>query len=645
MCGIVGIIHPEYDLEAILQAMCAAIRHRGPDGEGIAHKNGVGIGMRRLSIIDVAGGSQPIYNEDGRLAIVFNGEIYNYIELKDELIRRGHTFQTQSDTETILHAYEEWGVECLSRLNGMFAFAIWERDCQRLFIARDRLGKKPLYYRHDGNSFAFASEIRALRQIPSAEVTLDLAAIHHYLSLQYIPAPLSVYREIRKLPPAHYLITDGKTLQIERYWELDYEPKWTDPSSDLRAQLRGLIGDAVRLRLRSDVPLGVFLSGGIDSTIILAEMAHQLHQPVEAFTISFNEGEFNEADYAARTAQAFDAHHHRFVVQPSGEEDLKLLVHWLDEPFANSSALPTFYLAQETRRHVTVALSGDGGDEVFGGYQRYLLDHWLRPYEAIPSFLRDPFAKLLAGAIRPRHDVPTEANWRLGIKRLEQVTTVPRSASILRWSSYFSEAMKMQLYTPAMRMETADLDTTGIIADDFFRAHAHSQLDRTLFSDLVNYLTDDGHVKIDRMSMANSLEVRNPFMDVHVVEFAARLPDALKIDRLVQKRILREAYADVLPAEISRRPKRGFAVPLSEWFNGSLRHFAEETLLSPHAVTADLFERSAITRLFEEHRDHRDDHGKRLWALLVLELWLRKENSSISLGSPTAERSSQLSMT
>jgi asparagine synthase (glutamine-hydrolysing) len=625
MCGIVGLVNTTVeDVRGTLHVMCEALYHRGPDGEGIDQRAASGIGMRRLSIIDLSSGDQPIYNEDGRLAIVFNGEIYNYLELRDELIAQGHHFQTHSDTETIVHAYEEWGAACLARLNGMFAFAIWDRTTDQMFMARDRIGKKPLYYRQDGTSFAFASELRALRQIPGLTWTLNTEAIHHYLSLQYIPAPLSIFREVHKLPPAHYLITDGHTVTIQRYWDLDFEPKWDASWADLRRLLRELVSDAVRLRLRSDVPLGVFLSGGLDSAIVLAEMARLMDRPVEAFTISFDESAFDEADYAAQAAELHGAHHHRFMVHLSAADDPFMLASWLDEPFANSSALPTFYLSQQTRQHVTVALSGDGGDEVFGGYQRYVLDRLIRPYEALPAWVRDPLIEAATARIHPRQDVPTEANWRLGLKRLRQVTSIPRTASLLRWGSYFSEPMKAALYTAEMRATCAGLDSTAILDVDYRRARAIHPLDRTLYTDLVNYLTDDGHVKIDRMAMANSLEVRNPYVDVRVVEFAARLPLEAKIAGFTQKRLLREAFRDVLPPATVKRPKRGFAVPLGTWFNRELGTIARETLLAPNSCTRPLFEPHAVQRLFDEHWNGRDDHGKRLWALLMLELWLQK---------------------
>jgi len=627
MCGIVGLINAQVDVTATLHAMCEAIKHRGPDGEGIGAAGDRGIAMRRLSIIDVAGSDQPIYSEDRRLAIVFNGEIYNYQALRAELIACGHTFITQGDTETVIHAYEQWGTSCLTRLNGMFAFAIWNRESGQLFIARDRLGKKPLYYRQDGGRFAFASEIAALRQIPDLNWTLDLTAIHHYLSLQYVPTPLSIYREIAKLPPASYLITDGQTIQIERYWDLDYEPKWTTPLPELRDQLRELVGDAVRIRLQSEVPLGAFLSGGLDSAIVVAEMARQSTQPPETFTIRFAESAFDESPYAAEVAAYLHTSHQCVTVQLDPASDPTMLAAHLDEPFADPSALPMFYLTRHTREKVTVALSGDGSDEVFAGYQRYVLDGLMRGVESVPGILRNPAIGALARFSRPPHDVPTEANWRLGLARLAQVNRLPASASILRWGSYFDEPLKHALYTPAMRAATADHISSGIIEAAFQRAHARQRLDRTLYADLTNYLPDNGHFKVDRLSMQNSVEVRNPFMDVRLVEFAARLPISAKIHGFTQKRLLREAYADRLPPTISTRPKRGFAVPINSWLHGELGTAFESIMLDPAACTAPIFQPTVIKRLLAEHRGHVDDHSKRLWALLMLELWLREHDT------------------
>jgi asparagine synthase (glutamine-hydrolysing) len=624
MCGIVGLISSQLDLQQTLHNMCESIRHRGPDDEGLACQGKIGIGMRRLSIIDLSGGHQPIYNEDGRFAIVFNGEIYNYVELYDELQQLGHVFQTHSDTETIVHAYEEWGPDCLQRLNGMFAFAIWDRVKGQLFIVRDRLGKKPLYYRYQDGLFAFASEVRALKQIPDLSWTVDLEAVHHYLSLQYIPTPLSIYREVRKLPPAHWLLTDGKTLTIQRYWNVDYIPKRRESLTDLQEELRHLIGEAVRLRLRSDVPLGVFLSGGLDSAVILAEMARQMSRPVEAFTIGFEEGEFNEVEYAAQVAQMHGANHHRFTVKISADNDPFMLARQLDEPFANSSALPTFYLAQQTRHHVTVALSGDGSDEVFAGYQRYVLDRLIPWYAPTPAVWGNRVVNLASTKLRVRHDLPTEANWVLGLKRIPQVIGIPRTASVLRWGSYFNEAMKQELYTPEMTAATQNLSSVQILDDDYRRACADSALDRTLYTDLMNYLPDDGHFKVDRMSMANSLEVRQPYMDVNVVEFAARLPLEAKISGLTQKALLRQAYTAVLPRSTVKRPKRGFAVPISQWFHGPLGDVTRQVVLGADAHTRQFFRPEICQRLIDEHAQRKDDHGKRLWALLILELWLRE---------------------
>lgn len=622
MCGICGLWRREGAVSKTdIVCMCDRLVHRGPDGDGYYVQGSLGLGMRRLAIIDVEGGSQPIANEDDTIFLVFNGEIYNYVELHDELVRRGHRFKTRSDTETIVHAYEEYGFDCLKHFNGMFAFALWDSRQQRLWVCRDPLGEKPLYYRWDGETLIFASELKALQ----SAMDYDPEAVHHYLTFQHIPAPYSIYKQVRKLPAAHYLLLENEQLTIRRYWDLPFMPQWTDDSAVLQERLREEVRRAVNWRLRSDVPLGAFLSGGIDSAVVVALMAELLERPVEAFTIAFDDAAFDESGAARILAQHVGAHHTVESVRLDALNDLPRLLPYLDEPFADSSAIPTFYISRLARRHVTVALSGDGGDEVFGGYQRYSLDKLARLYGYVPSVIRTQVVDRIADRMDISRAVPIEANYALGLRRLKQVMATPDSASILRWGSFFTEAMKADLYQPDFKAETNSPDLLG---QTFHRSDARSLTGRTLYTDTLHYLPDNGLVKTDRMSMANSLELRAPLIDVKLVEFAARLPDHFKVNGLKRKVLFKKAFADKLPPGWEKRPKRGFEVPVSLWMRDQLYEMAQDTLLNPQAATRAWFRPDAIQAMLSAHRARQEDHGRRLWALLILELWIQHANSA-----------------
>ena len=414
MCGISGLVFrdPERPVEeTVLGRMNAAIRHRGPDSDGFYLRPGVGLAMRRLAIVDLTTGDQPLSNEDGSVWIVFNGEIYNYPQLRPELEKRGHLFRTHSDTEAIVHLYEEHGLDCVQHLRGMFAFAIWDEKRRRLFIARDRVGKKPLYFAEHDGALLFGSELKCLLQYPGFPREPDLAAIHHYLTLQYVPDPQSALRHARKLPPAHRLVWEAGRVSIERYWQLPYEPKWTTPAAELRAQVRATITEAVRIRLMSDVPLGAHLSGGIDSAIIVGLMAGLMDRPVKTFSIGFKEEAFNELEHARTVAEKFGTEHHEFIVEPAAIELLPSLVEHFDEPFADAAAIPTWYLARMTREHVTVALNGDGGDEAFGGYQRYFADPLADLYRLVPKAVRHGVLDRLLRALPVQSGRPVERSF------------------------------------------------------------------------------------------------------------------------------------------------------------------------------------------------------------------------------------------
>ncbi len=625
MCGICGIAPASSKLpDALtLERMNNALRHRGPDGEGFYLGEGIGLAMRRLAIIDVQGGDQPIPNEDQSLWIVFNGEIYNFLELRPELERRGHRFRTHSDTECILHLYEERGEAALESLRGMFAIAIWDTRRHRLFLARDRLGKKPLYYTIQQGTLYFASELPALLRVLPSRPPIDLQAIDLYLGLQYIPDPLTAYQGIYKLPPAHFLIWENGQLRIERYWGLSYQPKWRASEAELREELRFQLKEAVRLRLISEVPLGAHLSGGIDSSIIVALMAELSHEPVKTFSVGFEEESFSELEYARAVAERYATDHHEFILRYQDlPATLETILSHFGEPFADPSALPLYHLSRLTRQHVTVALNGDGGDEAFAGYHRYWLDRWANLYLKAPSFLTRGLVPRLVHHLPDASERPAGQSLINGLKRLEQLPQIDPRASLLRWSSYFSPAQRAALWKPEYQSQI-DLSQAEQHFVGYFDRAAGSWLDRTLYTDLHTYLPGDLLVKADRMTMAASLEGRSPFLDHLFMEWAARLPDEMKLHGRVGKVLLRRAFADALPPRVGKRGKQGFGIPLATWFRGPLREWATELLLAPASPLLEWFRRPFLEQLLEEHLRLRADHGKRLYALVMLALWAR----------------------
>ncbi len=623
ICGLAGAGPLPGESRQWVRRMSDALVHRGPDDEGLHAEAQAVLGMRRLSIIDVAGGHQPIANEDETVWTVFNGEIYNHAQLRSTLEGRGHRFRTRSDTEVIVHAYEEYGSECPSHLAGMFAFAIWDRRRRRLFAARDRLGQKPFYYARCGELLGFGSELKALMRLPLVSDEIDEVALHHYLSLQYVPEPWSAYRAVRKLPAAHWLSFEDGRLETRRYWRLDFEPKLELDQREAAAELRRLLARAVRRRLMSEVPLGAFLSGGVDSSIIVGLMAEQASTPVKTFSIGFDFEALNELPHARAVAERWGTEHHEYLVTPERFDDLlPALTAAFDEPYADSSAFQTWHLARETRRHVTVALNGDGGDECFAGYTRYWLDRYVRPYAWLPRWITQGLAPALFGRLPEPKQVAIEANWVLGLKRLAQVARVSPRASILRWGSYFDETLKRQLYRPEVAGRLGS-DTAELLAADFDAARAESFLDRTLAVDLRHYLCGDILVKADRMTMAHSLEGRSPFLDHQLLEFVARLPVRSKLRGRQGKVLLRRACADLLPPDIRGRPKRGFGAPIESWLRAELKPAVHDLLLSPGARLRTWFPHRRIAEMVAAHETGREDHGRRIWALLMLESWLR----------------------
>ena len=631
MCGICGIADSTGKMVAQqeLERMNNIIRHRGPDGDGYHRAPGVGLAMRRLAIIDVVGGDQPIANEDETIWIVYNGEGYNYLELREYLEARGHRFRTNTDTECVIHLYEEHGVDCVEHLRGQVAFALWDNTAERLLLARDRMGQKPIYYSIIDGRLYYASELRALLRVLPRQPELDLGAIDQYLSLQYVPEPITPYKGVHKLLAGHRLVWQGGQATIEAYWDLPFEPKHEASEEALIEELQPLLADAVRMRLMSEVPLGAHLSGGIDSSIVVALMAEASSTPVKTFAVGFEETNFSELPYARAVAERYATEHHEFTLTfgdiPATMEEL--LRHF-GEPFADPSALPLWHLSRLTREHVTVALNGDGGDEAFAGYQRYWLDPLADRYLKLPGFITRGLVPGLVGLLPDRADAPIGGSAVNGLKRLPQLARIAPQASLLRWGSYFSPAHKQALWQPqwarSLNLRRAEEDLVAV----YQNAPAQSRLDRTLYTDIKTYLPGDLLVKADRMTMAHSLEGRSPFLDHKLAEWAARLPVEYKVRGRQGKYLLRKAFAHLLPEEITARGKQGFGIPIGAWLRGPLAAWTRETLLATDGVLASWFQREALVQLIAEHDSGRRDHGKRLWALLCLALWARQQDTS-----------------
>ena len=622
MCGIVGLVRSDgSDVDqGLLERMCNAIRHRGPDDDGFYVNGPIGLGMRRLSIIDVKGGQQPIHNQDQTAWIVYNGEIYNYRELREKLEKLGHTFYTNSDTEAIIQAYERYGPDCPKHLRGMFAFAIWDERTKELLLARDRVGKKPLLYAQVNGQFVFGSEFSALLLHPDLSRDVDLHALDHYLSFMCVPAPMTAYQAIRKLEPGHTLRWKNGTLTTERYWQPDFSKKIAISEEEAGERAIEILRDSVRVRLMSEVPLGAFLSGGIDSSAVVALMSEVSSEPVKTFSIGFEEQDFSELHHARRVAEHVGAEHHEFIVRPDALEVLPLLVEHYGEPFADSSAIPTYYVARETRKHVTVALNGDGGDESFAGYERYAAMRLAEAYNRLPGVLR--------GSLEPAIGlIPTSEQKRSRVrdaKRFLRAASLQKVDRYLRWVSVFDRNAKAELYSEGFKNETANGHASGLIAPWFGNANGSGIVDAAQLADIMTYLPNDLLVKVDIATMAVSLEARSPFLDHHVIEFAASLPERMKLRGLTTKYLLKRVLKKLLPPENLTRRKMGFGVPIGHWFRGKLQPFLRETLLSQKALNRGLFSPQSVKQMVESHTSSERDYSHQLWTLLMLELWFER---------------------
>jgi asparagine synthase (glutamine-hydrolysing) len=636
MCGIAGIVHADHThpvSEAVLRAMCDAVRHRGPDDSGVHLDGAAGIGMRRLSIIDVAGGHQPIFNEDRSCAIVQNGEIYNHLDVRHELERRGHRYTTRSDTETILHAYEEYGTQCVTHLRGMFAIAIWDARRRRLFLARDRMGKKPLYYSiargaaggaggpgsavrgGAGSRLVFGSELKAVLAHPDVAKRIDEQALVDYVAWGYVPDPHSIYAGIFKLPPAHTLVFENGNVTLEKYWDVSFAKQ------EARAHEREyvnraleILDEAVRIRLMSEVPLGAFLSGGTDSSIVVGLMARNSTTPVKTFSIGFEEKEYNELEYARRVAEHFKTEHHEEIIRPDAEHDIPALVRQFDEPFADSSMIPTYYVSRSARRHVTVALSGDGGDELFAGYPRYIDSANVRAVARIPASVRSAIFGSVARMLPEGARGIDRLRDMLGTADERYVRHMTRGFTSIH-AGVFSEEMVRRVQTNPAHVAAPFLAAPEAGAD----ALSHRQ-----YLDIHTYLPGDILAKVDRASMMVSLECRAPLLDHVLAEFAATIPFEMRIQGMTTKYLLKKVAERLMPAEMVHRPKMGFAIPVTHWLRGEWMEKSNDLLIGPRTLRRGIFRESYLRRVIDEHRANKRDNSSIMWSLMMLELWFRE---------------------
>jgi asparagine synthase (glutamine-hydrolysing) len=623
MCGIAGFTDlTDADVvpsdRARVEAMCGAMRHRGPDDDGFHVAPGVALGMRRLSIIDLSTGHQPIHNEDGTVSVVFNGEIYNYRELRSVLKRAGHRFSTASDTETIVHGYEQWGTGVFAKLRGMFGIAIWDARERLLLLARDRAGIKPLYYAEAAGRLFFGSEAKCLLANPEIDRSLDPAALDHYLAYLYTPRDRAIFRGMRKLPPGHYLSARRGRVEVTRYWELPVDRTFTGTEDEALEALDETLSGAVRSHMISDVPLGAFLSGGIDSSVVVGLMARASTRPVKTFSIGFEEARFNELPHARRVARHLGTEHHELIVRPDALDILDRVIWHFDEPFGDASAIPTWYVSEMARRHVTVVLSGDGGDELFGGYDRYL------PHPRVASF--DRLAPGVGRAV-------AAAAWRViphgtrGRNFLRHVGRDPRGRYLDSVTFYHADE-RAALLAPEVRASLGAWNAEAAFAAPFERLGALPLAAQMMAFDFDTYLPGDCLTKVDRMSMAHSIESRVPLLDHEVVELAASLPVEMKIrgqsESGRRKHLLKQLAFRLVPREMLERPKQGFGVPIGDWFRGSLREVFGDILGASSTRQRGYFDTTFVDRVLQEHLSGRRDHALRLWQLVVFELWHRQ---------------------
>lgn len=629
MCGIAGMIAREDEVvsAAQIRRMTETIIHRGPDEEGIYAKGRIGLGMRRLSIIDLAGGQQPIHNEDRSIWVVFNGEIYNFPQLREELVNRGHQFYTHSDTEVIVHLYEEMGADCVQKLRGMFAIALYDERRQSLLLARDRLGKKPLYYALSQGRLLFGSEIKALLAVAPELARINPQALIQYFAVGYIPDPDTGFEPIAKLSPGHTLEHCKGQIRLRQYWDLPaYNTFEPESEEHCLVELERRLSEAVRIRLISEVPLGALLSGGVDSSVVVALMARASSAPVKTFSIGFSKEDFNEAEYARVVAKKFGTEHHELIVDPKVAETLDFLTHMMEEPFGDPSMVPTYHVSKMARQHVTVALSGDGGDELFAGYDRYLVHLGRQKFERVPRWAGKYFREFVYPLL------PATARGR---RFLFNLSLPPRDRYIDSISYLPAGARERRLFSEDFLAWAGEGPNPLRIFQQYFdQASAQDRLSRLLYLDTKTYLTADVLTKVDRMSMLTSLEVRCPILDHEIVEWAARLRPGWKLHQGTRKYILRRLAERLgVPTKVLNRPKQGFAMPLMHWWRGELKDDLLQVLLEPRTLQRGYFNPEAVRGLVEEHLSGRRNRPTDIWLLLIFELWHRNFLEARNLGA------------
>ncbi len=618
MCGICGVFEYERRTElpaAMIHKMNQTMIHRGPDDGGVFVGPGIGLGHRRLSIIDLAGGHQPMSNEDGTIWVLLNGEIYNYPELRAELLQRGHVFTTKSDTEAIVHAYEDFGEGCFAKLRGMFSIALWDSRQRRLMLARDRVGKKPLFYAADHNRILFGSELKALLASDLLSREMNPEALSDYFSLGYVPAPKTIYRAVRKVMPGSYLVASAEGIRESCYWDLSFSKVEQRTEEDWCERLRHELCEATRVRLMSDVPLGAFLSGGIDSSSIVAMMDHLMKRSVTTCSIGFREEKFNEAHFARQVSKQFSTDHYEEVVEPDALEIVDKLAWHFDEPFADSSAIPTYYVSKIARRHVTVALGGDGGDENFAGYRRHKLDHYenrLRSH--VPGAVR----RAIFGPLGRWYPALAWAPRVFRAKATFQSLSRSPLEGYFNSVSYFRPGDKARLFTPEFQQRLGGYDSLEVFRQHYNRADTDDLLSKIQYLDIKTYLADDILTKVDRSSMAVSLEVRAPMLDHKFMELVASIPSTLKLRSGTGKYILKKALEPTLPHNILYRAKQGFAVPLDVWFRGELKDMAYDIIV---ATKDDLLNQRFLKKIWDQHQKNYYDRSALLWSILMFRKW------------------------
>ncbi|MFQ5455868.1 MAG: asparagine synthase (glutamine-hydrolyzing) [Nitrospirota bacterium] len=619
MCGIVGYFNIDGSPvnEEMINNMLHKIHHRGPDDMGCYIKRDIGIGMKRLSIIDLTSGHQPISNEDNRLHIVFNGEIYNYIELRDVLQKKGHLFKTDSDTETILHLYEEYREECVTYLNGMFAFAIWDEVKRTIFCARDHLGIKPFYYYIDQNRLIFASELKALLEDSYIDRSLDYTALTQFLSFEFIPSPRTLIDSIKKLPPGHWLRVSGKGTRIEKYWRLEDITLSSRPVKDTEEELYSLLRDSVRLQIRSDVPFGAFLSGGIDSSTITAIMSELLGEGVKTFSIGFKNESYNELEYSREVSKRFNTDHTEYILEPSSIDLIERLIYHLDDPIGDFSIFPTYMVSKLAREKVKVILSGDGGDELFGGYDTYLAQKFYHYYQLIPRLVRENLLNQICSLLPPTEKKKGIIN---KIKRYVDGANLPLKYEHFRWMTFVRQREYDTLFTEET-LQQFDITGSYSFITNYLNSAGDTGLNRSMFLDVKSYLVDNILVKVDRMSMAASLEARVPFLDRRVVELAFSMPDLLKIRGRTTKYILKKMAERLLPERVIYRQKQGFSIPMKNWLKGPVRAMMMDLLSYSRIQKQGIFNPIYIENLIKGHLENRDNHSHKLWGLMLFQLW------------------------